>query len=357
MTSSIAAMLSIGLLPSFMKKSYYRMRGAKIGKGVSLGFLSVLDADHIEIGDHSRIGMMVRIRAKRFKMGAYSQIQHSTTIAASTVRIGNETTISHDVTVGGLESWESKFVIGDRCTVFMRSFINPTKNVIIGDDVGIGGSNYLFTHGSWSNALEGFPMGFGPIMIEDRVWLPWRVFVLPGVTIGHDSVIAAGSVVSKSIPPMSLAAGVPAKVMKSGDDFVVVQSKEQKTRTLTQWFAEFPSFLRMARLIVSGSPEAEHAIWSGRVCEKNGRVLGSVLVVGHATDEMTSTSGKRLFLLALDSVPADTRKQVESGGGAWFDLKDYVWGGSRDRLTVELRSFLEQFGVRFESTDLREERQ
>lgn len=86
----------------------------------------------------------------------------------------------------------------------------------IGRHVGIGGHNLLFTHGAWSDYLLGGPMGYGPITIEDNVWLPWRIMVLANVTIGANSVIMAGSVVSRSIPPNSIAGGMPAKVLREG---------------------------------------------------------------------------------------------------------------------------------------------
>jgi acetyltransferase-like isoleucine patch superfamily enzyme len=53
-----------------------------------------------------------------------------------------------------------------------------------------------------------------PIVIEDDVWLGGNVIVLPGVTIGARSVIGAGSVVTKSIPPDVFAAGNPCRVIK-----------------------------------------------------------------------------------------------------------------------------------------------
>ena len=53
----------------------------------------------------------------------------------------------------------------------------------------------------------------GRIVIEDDVWLGARVTVLKDVTIGKGSVIGAGSVVTKDIPPYSIAVGVPAKVI------------------------------------------------------------------------------------------------------------------------------------------------
>jgi len=54
-----------------------------------------------------------------------------------------------------------------------------------------------------------------PIVIEDSVWLATGTIVLPGVRIGRGSVIGAGSVVTEDIPPMVLAAGNPAKVLRS----------------------------------------------------------------------------------------------------------------------------------------------
>jgi maltose O-acetyltransferase len=54
-----------------------------------------------------------------------------------------------------------------------------------------------------------------PIVLGENVWVGGRVIVLNGVTIGRDSVIGAGSVVSSDIPPRSVAAGVPAKVIRA----------------------------------------------------------------------------------------------------------------------------------------------
>jgi maltose O-acetyltransferase len=54
-----------------------------------------------------------------------------------------------------------------------------------------------------------------PIVLEPNVWLGARTIVLPGVTIGRDSCIGAGSVVTKDVPPRTLAAGVPAKPIRT----------------------------------------------------------------------------------------------------------------------------------------------
>lgn len=54
-----------------------------------------------------------------------------------------------------------------------------------------------------------------PIIIQDHVWVGMNVIVLKGVTIGEGAIVAAGSVVNKDVPPYSLVAGVPAKVIKT----------------------------------------------------------------------------------------------------------------------------------------------
>jgi acetyltransferase-like isoleucine patch superfamily enzyme len=54
-----------------------------------------------------------------------------------------------------------------------------------------------------------------PIRIGDRVWIGMNSTILKGVTIGHDAIIAAGSVVIRDVPPNCLVAGVPARVKKT----------------------------------------------------------------------------------------------------------------------------------------------
>lgn len=58
------------------------------------------------------------------------------------------------------------------------------------------------------------PPDSAPVILEENVWIGARAIILPGVVIGRDSVIGAGSVVTKSVPPRALVAGVPAKVIR-----------------------------------------------------------------------------------------------------------------------------------------------
>jgi acetyltransferase-like isoleucine patch superfamily enzyme len=53
------------------------------------------------------------------------------------------------------------------------------------------------------------------VTIEDNVWIGMRAMILGGVTLGRGSVVAAGAVVTKDVPPRTLVAGVPARVIRA----------------------------------------------------------------------------------------------------------------------------------------------
>lgn len=114
---------------------------------------------------------------------------------------------------------------GHRLHVGDRTFINADfltlggGEIRIGADVLIGPSVRLYTP---THVLdpELRPQGWervSPITIEDGVWLGGSVVVCPGVTIGARSVIGAGSVVTKDVPPDVVAAGNPARVVRRLD--------------------------------------------------------------------------------------------------------------------------------------------
>lgn len=87
--------------------------------------------------------------------------------------------------------------------------IRVGEHVFIGEDVLIRDSDGHEVVG------QGKPMS-QPIVIEDHVWIGARVTVLKGVTIGEGAIVAAGAVVSRDVPPHTLVAGVPARVVKEG---------------------------------------------------------------------------------------------------------------------------------------------
>ena len=107
---------------------------------------------------------------------------------------------------------EASLTIGNNCG-FSGTVIGCFAKIIIGDNVRCG-ANTLITDSDWHPEDERSGKA-APIYIEDNVWLGVNTVVLKGVRIGKNSVIGAGSVVTKDIPENVIAAGNPCKVIRS----------------------------------------------------------------------------------------------------------------------------------------------
>jgi maltose O-acetyltransferase len=107
--------------------------------------------------------------------------------------------------------------IGDQVLINYGCSIGATELVRIGSRANIGTHVMLidnaFHHLDPERRDEAPPSA--PVILEENVWLAARVIVLPGVTVGENSVIGAGSVVTHDVPANVLAAGCPAKVIRS----------------------------------------------------------------------------------------------------------------------------------------------
>jgi maltose O-acetyltransferase len=106
--------------------------------------------------------------------------------------------------------------IGERCFINFGVSLSASDHVRIGDRTHIGPYCMLldnaYHHVEPELRLVRPPSK--PIILEENVWLAARVIVLPGVTIGKDSCVGAGSIVTKDIPPGVVAAGLPARVIR-----------------------------------------------------------------------------------------------------------------------------------------------
>ena len=104
------------------------------------------------------------------------------------IEIGNSTSIGHNCVLDG----RGRLKIGNN--------VNFSSEVMI----------WTVQHDPQSST---FDVRYGQVVIEDDAWVSCRAVVLPGVTIGQGAVVAAGAVVTKSVEPYTIVAGIPAKVI------------------------------------------------------------------------------------------------------------------------------------------------
>lgn len=111
--------------------------------------------------------------------------------------------------------------IGKECDIKNVSFGSEPYLISIGNRVQITDGVKIFTHGGGHVLREKYPDidFFGKVVIKDNVYIGNNCLIMPGVTIGSNVLVAAGSVVTKSVPNGVVVGGNPAKVLGSITDF------------------------------------------------------------------------------------------------------------------------------------------
>ena len=160
-------------------------------------FIRLLAPLYQHRGKHSVIHRSARMDTppyRKFSLGDYSVVESFACInnAVGDVQIGDYTRIGlHNTIIGPVRIGNNvNLAQGITVTALNHNFDDTNKRI---DEQGVS-----------TNAVT----------IEDDVWIGANAVILPGVTIGNHCVVAAGAVVTKDVPPHSLVAGVPAKVIK-----------------------------------------------------------------------------------------------------------------------------------------------
>ncbi len=333
----IGHLVVFGWMPSVLKRWAYRaLLGYRIGKHVKFAFGGVVVGRSVDLGDHVEIGLLAVVIGRTIKIGRYSSVGTMSYVACERIEIGEDARIREQVYVGGPQLPESAFILGSRTIVLQMAVINPTKPVTIGDDTGIGGHCLIFTHGAWLNVLDGYPVDYQPVTLGKSVWLPWRVFVMPGATIGDGSVIGANSLVSGAIPPNSLAVGSPAKVIKSAPEFPKQVSEDERRRLVDEILAEFERYL-----MYEGATVSTEGDWRSYRTERGSWRLHARRKEGPLPAER---AGDTIF--SDVTLTAAERVDLAKRGAFWLDIRGKARSDAGSPLTEELASFIARYGIR-----------
>jgi acetyltransferase-like isoleucine patch superfamily enzyme len=152
------------------------------------------------------------------------------------MEIGDRVVLDDSILLSGRVYDNPVLRVGDRSVLGYKTSVNVASSVTIGSDC-------LIAAGCLITDNDGHPLDperrlrkevlkaaeVKPIIIEDNVWIGTRSVILKGVRIGRGSVVSANSLVTRSIPPFSIAMGVPARVVLSGTDRVFRKRPDGKS--------------------------------------------------------------------------------------------------------------------------------
>jgi acetyltransferase-like isoleucine patch superfamily enzyme len=183
---------SLILIRGLWNKWFYFKRKCIMGKKVKIFPGSFCDNKNkksaITIGNNARIkGDLICLRRGCIKIGKYTAINKDTMIASS-----------------------SKISIGDYCMISKKVVIIDTNSHPISPKM----RKKQLIDLSKGKICDFYVAKRKKIIIKDYVWIGFNTIILKGVTIGEGSIIGAGAVVTKDVPPYTVVGGNPAKVLK-----------------------------------------------------------------------------------------------------------------------------------------------
>ena len=125
--------------------------------------------------------------------------------------------------------------IGESCLIATRKWSSEPYLITIGNHVQITEDVSFFTHGGGNCIRQHHPNFdvFGKIVIKDWAYIGARSCIMPGVTVGEGALVAASSVVAKSVPPHMVVAGNPARIVCTTDEFYEKNKQFDMNKRLT----------------------------------------------------------------------------------------------------------------------------
>jgi len=177
---------------SQIKKSLYRISGAHIGRRVYVSpnvTINCTDMRHSRIEDNCSIGLGVWIRCRSI------ELRQGVKIAGCACIVGKE-----------------RVSLGKNVYIGQNALLDCWEEIVLEKQVQVGPGAMILTHDSSRHYIHGEEIFSCPSIIRENAYIGASAIVLPGVEIGRCSIVGAGAVVTKNVPPHTTVKGNPAVV-------------------------------------------------------------------------------------------------------------------------------------------------
>jgi len=311
--------LFLAALPSVLKVRIYRMAGARIGRHVSMGFGSVVMADNFS----------------KIHIGQFTVIRNFTFIICREVNIGAYVHIPMHVWIWG----SGTLTLNKKCTLGTHVKIDLRRNnLYCGKYVGIPAGCMIYTHSHFFPYTQGWIHSLKDVILEDYVFLSMYTVVLPGVRIGKNTVIGVGSVVNRSIPQNSFAAGRPARVISGIENLKTEVNSDELRRRMIKIAKDMVDYFGY-RFISEDSISGHYVITFERSTFTSKKIWQIIV-----TDADTLTpslldihgGGGNKILFSSSRVPRDVARDVNM----WFDIKNQECCNLPSKFAIDIWYFL-----------------
>jgi len=189
-----------------LRRKWWQLQLAELGNNADIQpTVHIEYASRIRIGNDCRIARQAIVRAntddsKSVRLGNNVSLQENTLISAN----------RGHVTIGD-NSW-----LGPHSVIYGNGGVDIGNHVLVASHCVINTVSHNFSKTNTPMNCQG--INTDPVTIENDVWIATGAVILQGVRIGYGSIIGAGAVVTKSIPPFSIALGVPARITGNRND-------------------------------------------------------------------------------------------------------------------------------------------
>ena len=178
-----------------------------------------------EMGNDCRVELGARfVGYNSIRMGDRCYVAGNVDIIAGesadfSIDFGNDVRIREGCYIDAHSGWirlANKVFLGPQCMIYGHGGLTVGENTMIAGQTAIIPANHVFDRTDIPLRDQGETAK--GVVIEENVWIGAKCLILDGVRIGHDAIIGGGSVVTKDVPPYSIAVGSPARVIKNRKD-------------------------------------------------------------------------------------------------------------------------------------------